>query len=213
MHTGHGLVFSLWFSLVTGFISSSSRSSLHPVSSVHAVTDPMTLLSEEPTVGVSRRQPRRWSSSVNEKNVGDNYRNHQRTSDRIELNELNIEKMLQTEEARVQFQGLTTTTTNNKNSGRFRKQTLKRSKISSKSRSSTMPGYSIPSNKQQANAKALTWLEDQTGDDMSALQTPAVQRKRKRASGDAMYQASSSVPDSLMQFAKELHQVRDMSDI
>lgn len=69
-----------------------------------------------------------------------------------------------------------------------------------------MPGYSIPSNKQQANAKALTWLEDQTGDDMSALQTPAVQRKRKRASGDAMYQASSSVPDSLMQFAKELHQ-------
>lgn len=191
---------------------------------VHTVTDPATLLVAEDSVAFRRTQQRygissssndnnnnnnsnSWSSA-NEKAVGDNSRDR-RMSDRIELNELNIEKMLgQSQEDAdrvVHFQGLTTMN-HNKNSNR-RKQIIKRNK-STKSRSSTMPGYSIPTNKQQANAKALIWLEDQTGEDMSALNTPAVQRKRKQASGDAMYQASSSVPDSLMQFAKELHQVR-----
>ena len=76
-----------------------------------------------------------------------------------------------------------------------------------KSRSSTMPGYSIPSKNQQSLSRGLKRLEDQTGQDLSALRTTAVQRKRSSVSGDAMYQASSSVPDSLVQFARELHQV------
>ena len=76
-----------------------------------------------------------------------------------------------------------------------------------KSRSSTMPGYSIPSKNQQSLSRGLKRLEDQTGHDLSALRTKAVQRKRSSVSVDAMYQASSSVPDSLVQFARELHQV------
>ena len=76
-----------------------------------------------------------------------------------------------------------------------------------KSRSSTMPGYSIPSKNQQSLSRGLKRLEDQTGQDLSALRTKAVQRKRSSVSVDAMYQASSSVPDSLVQFARELHQV------
>jgi hypothetical protein len=195
LYSHHGLVFSLSLSLATAF-AYSSPPLLHPPSNLHTVTDPATLVTGE---SARVRHPRRWSSTKHEQKVDD--LDHQ-ASDRIELNELNIEKLLQAEEARVRFQGLTTT---NKQASR-RKQTIKRSK----SRSSTMPGYSIPSNNQQAHAKSLTWLEDQTGDDMSALQTLAVQRKRKSASGDAMYQASSSVPDSLMQFAKELHQVRTL---
>ena len=77
----------------------------------------------------------------------------------------------------------------------------------STSRSSTMPGFMIPTLKQQSHTKLLRQIEDRTGQDFSALETAAVRKRRSQVSGDAMYQSSSSVPDSLMQFAKELHQV------
>ena len=75
------------------------------------------------------------------------------------------------------------------------------------SRSSTMPGYMIPSQKQVSESRMVRHIEDRTGQDLSSLKSVAARKKRSQVSGDAMYQSSTSVPDSLMQFAKELHQV------
>jgi hypothetical protein len=72
-----------------------------------------------------------------------------------------------------------------------------------KSRSSTMPGYRTKTHNQLSHSKNIAFLEGQTGKDMSFLHESS-----SRTGGEAMYQTSSSVPDSLVQFARELHQVR-----
>ena len=78
-------------------------------------------------------------------------------------------------------------------------------------RSSTMPGFSIPSQRQQAQVRMLHQIEDPTEDYgptmTSRAAAVALHTRHRQTAGDAMYQSSSSVPDSLMQFAKELHQV------
>lgn len=68
-----------------------------------------------------------------------------------------------------------------------------------------MPGYAVPTKNQSSQAQQIQQIEDLTGKDLSKT----LPRKKKSAqeSGEAMYSASMSVPDSLMQFARELHQV------
>jgi hypothetical protein len=86
-----------------------------------------------------------------------------------------------------------------------------------RSRSSTMPGYSIKSKNQilSERAKKQQQLMNKSGwsleksidtskDDMMNINSKS---KNSIKSKDAMYQSSTNVPDSLVQFAKELHQV------
>lgn len=76
------------------------------------------------------------------------------------------------------------------------------------SRSSTMPGYSMGSRKQQLSAESYTLVQNNTARKTSAKDRQASIASRKKASGERMYKRSSSVPDSLVQFANELHKVR-----
>lgn len=87
----------------------------------------------------------------------------------------------------------------------IKKQKKRSSTLPRKSRSSTMPGYAVPTKNQSSQAQQIQQIEDLTGKDLSKT----LPRKKKSAqeSGEAMYSASMSVPDSLMQFARELHQV------
>ena len=74
------------------------------------------------------------------------------------------------------------------------------------SRSSTMPGYTFDRSKMLA--AELKRIEDLSGRDLKKeFKSKAARERRKSKSGEALYQSSSSVPDSLMMFAKELHQV------
>jgi hypothetical protein len=82
-----------------------------------------------------------------------------------------------------------------------------------RSRSSTMPGYSVKSRKQQQQQQRSIdptgWSFDEARRTASRDEIDDLTPKRKsNKSKDAMYQLSYNVPDSLVQFSKELHQVR-----
>jgi len=68
------------------------------------------------------------------------------------------------------------------------------------SRASTMPGYRTPTNENIADRRTFEYIESQTGRDMSKAY-----KKKRRKGGQTMYENSASVPDSLVQFANELH--------
>jgi RNA polymerase nonessential primary-like sigma factor len=76
---------------------------------------------------------------------------------------------------------------------------------SRRTRSSTMPGLgSIQSDKQRAFRDGIRVAEQQSG--RKFVDTPELRQSRRRFNGENMYKNSASVPDSLAQFAHEIHQ-------
>jgi RNA polymerase nonessential primary-like sigma factor len=83
---------------------------------------------------------------------------------------------------------------------------IKKKAKSTQSRSSTMPGFAGRSDRQRAYREGIRLVERRTGRKISEEETPEVRRQRRKENGDAMYRNSASVPDSLVQFADEIHQ-------
>lgn len=79
-----------------------------------------------------------------------------------------------------------------------------------KSRSSTMPGFSErgPTDREKAYKDGINLAERRSGKNLSKLSnTDAAKKERRRVSGQSMYKSSSSVPDSMIQFADEIHDI------
>ena len=112
---------------------------------------------------------------------------------------------------RVQFRGLSTIP-----DSRSRK---KRATLSSTSpadrilneervsRSSTMPGFKERGNsdRQKAYRDGIKMAEQLSG--KKIVDTSEAKKKRRRINGEMMYKTSASVPDSLVQFANEIHEI------
>jgi RNA polymerase nonessential primary-like sigma factor len=78
------------------------------------------------------------------------------------------------------------------------------------SRSSTMPGFaSTSTEKQRAFRDGIRLIEERTG--RRYIDTPDKRKQRRKLNGEAMYKNSASVPDSLVQFATEIHQEERIS--
>ena len=85
----------------------------------------------------------------------------------------------------------------------------KRTKIKKKrSRSSTMPGFSQKTARQQAFEDGIKLMEQQSG--KRFVETEAQKKSRRKQSSEQMYKTSASVPDSLVRFANEIHLVRNI---
>eukprot|EP00977_Amphora_coffeiformis_P024077 scaffold15034_cov181-Amphora_coffeaeformis.AAC.9 len=97
---------------------------------------------------------------------------------------------------KVQFRGLSTTGFK----GRHRR--TRDGTVKSK-RSSTMPGFAAESGRQRARREALRLVEKNTG--RKIVETTKIRKKRRKENGEAMYRNSASVPDSMVQFADEIH--------
>ena len=72
---------------------------------------------------------------------------------------------------------------------------------------STMPGFKngAMTGRQKAFQDGIKLLEEETG--RKYVDTPEARKKRRQINGEAMYKTSASVPDSLVQFASEIHKV------
>lgn len=71
------------------------------------------------------------------------------------------------------------------------------------SRSSTMPGFAAITNRQRAYRDGIRLAERQAGRKYN--ETADSKMQRKKANGEAMYLSSPAVPESMMQFANEIH--------
>ena len=100
----------------------------------------------------------------------------------------------------VQFKGLTSTARKRKAPPSH--PPAKKSAQSKKS-SSTMPGFGVDSDNQRAFRDGIRLAERRTG--RKIVDTPKAKRKRKKANGEQMYHSSSAVPESMIQFADEIH--------
>ena len=79
-----------------------------------------------------------------------------------------------------------------------------------KSRSSTMPGFSSADTvKQRAFRDSIRLIEERTG--RKYIDTAEKKQQRRKVNGETMYKNSPSVPDSLVQFASEIHQEERIS--
>ena len=87
----------------------------------------------------------------------------------------------------------------------------RRTKAYSNRQMSTMPGFQNGgafTGRQRAFRDGIKLVEERTGKKLSAIvDTPEERKKRRQLSGEAMYKTSASVPDSLVQFANEIHKV------
>jgi hypothetical protein len=74
-----------------------------------------------------------------------------------------------------------------------------------KNRSSTMPGFIERglTGRQQAFREAVSMVEQRTGKKFK--DTSQAKKDRRRLNGQAMYKTSASVPDSMLQFADDIH--------
>jgi RNA polymerase sigma factor (sigma-70 family) len=94
-----------------------------------------------------------------------------------------------------------------------RQGTISTSKTATKpkrSRSSTMPGFaSMDTEKQRAFRDSVRLIEERSG--RKYIDTPEKKQQRRKMNGEAMYKNSPSVPDSLVQFASEIHQEERIS--
>jgi hypothetical protein len=78
------------------------------------------------------------------------------------------------------------------------------------SRSSTMPGFveRSNSNRERAFRDGIKLAEQKSGKKLSQYtDTVEAKEKRRRMNGEAMYKTSASVPESMIQFATEIHLV------
>jgi len=76
---------------------------------------------------------------------------------------------------------------------------------------STMPGFQhggSNTGRQKAFRDGIKLVESKTGKKMAKyVDTPDARKRRRKLNGEAMYKSSASVPDSLVQFANEIHTV------
>jgi RNA polymerase primary sigma factor len=90
----------------------------------------------------------------------------------------------------------------------IKEKTVKNGGLLTRSRSSTMPGLSgggAQSSRQLAYRDGVRLVEQQTGKKIK--ETPESKAKRKTSNGETMYKTSACVPDSMVQFANEIHQI------
>jgi RNA polymerase sigma factor (sigma-70 family) len=79
-----------------------------------------------------------------------------------------------------------------------------------RSRSSTMPGFaSTSTERQRVFRDGIRLIEERTG--RKYIDTPERKKLRRKLNGEAMYKNSASVPDSMVQFAAEIHQEERIS--
>jgi DNA-directed RNA polymerase sigma subunit (sigma70/sigma32) len=115
-------------------------------------------------------------------------------------------------ENRLQFNGLSTTV----NKRARRKSSLRRAPVihseesmqrraPTRNMSSTMPGFMERGNsdRQKAFRDGIKIAEHRSG--KKYLDTEAAKMKRRQINGEHMYRTSASVPDSMLQFANEIH--------
>jgi RNA polymerase sigma factor (sigma-70 family) len=77
-------------------------------------------------------------------------------------------------------------------------------RITSPNRMSTMPGLSSTSTtRQKAYRDGIRIVEENTG--KRFVDSPEKRLVRRQANGENLYKQSTAVPDSMMQFAKEIH--------
>jgi hypothetical protein len=106
---------------------------------------------------------------------------------------------------RLKFRGLTTGP-----DGRFKRDSLSRTPPRPKStlsRSSTMPGFSESARTDHmlAYKDGIKFAERLSG--RTFKDTAETRRKRRAKNGEAMYKTSASVPDSLVDFANQIHEI------
>jgi RNA polymerase sigma factor (sigma-70 family) len=123
-------------------------------------------------------------------------------------------------ERRVQFRGLSTTPNPRSKKRKslsktppiVRSQVLikeqqQRTSTTFSSRSSTMPGFMERSstNREKAYQDGIKLAESRSG--KKYVDTPSAKKSRRQINGSHMYRTSACVPDSMVQFAKEIHEV------
>jgi hypothetical protein len=73
-----------------------------------------------------------------------------------------------------------------------------------------MPGFASITNRQRAFRDGMKLAESRSGRDLKRLyETEEARAVQKARQGEAMYKKSDSVPDSLVQFANEIHRVSE----
>lgn len=115
-------------------------------------------------------------------------------------------------ENRLQFNGLSTTV----NKRARRKSSLRRAPVihseesmqrraPRRNQSSTMPGFLERGNsdRQKAYRDGIKIAEHRSG--KKHVDTEKAKKKRRQINGEHMYETSASVPDSMLQFANEIH--------
>lgn len=165
---------------------------------LHAVTDPITLLGED------------FVAKLEEANKKKRYDDAAAIKIQMEQTFRASPDENEEKQPRVQFHGITTTASSRAGGSkkpltRPSRSTATKSKKSviPTGRSSTMPGYSSMTGNQQTTEKQLKMLEDATG---VVFDQPSLQQRKSR-NGEAMYIKSLCVPDSMVAFANELHNV------
>jgi RNA polymerase primary sigma factor len=91
---------------------------------------------------------------------------------------------------------------------KIKEKTVKNGGLLTRSRSSTMPGLSgggAKSDRQLAYRDGVRLVEQRTGKKIK--ETSESKAKRKTTNGETMYKTSACVPDSMVQFANEIHQI------
>lgn len=109
-----------------------------------------------------------------------------------------------TTDNRIQFNGISKTRVRKERSptkSRVRKTATRERK------SSTMPGFMERNNsdRQKAYRDGIKMMEQRSG--RKFVDTKEAKQKRRQINGENMYKTSDSVPDSMLQFASEIHGV------
>ncbi|KAL7510731.1 hypothetical protein ACHAXN_007651 [Cyclotella atomus] len=78
----------------------------------------------------------------------------------------------------------------------------------SKSKSSTMPGFITPKGLDEyVTSRTTTRMTTSTKRNVSRRMSRAAKAKRRQLNSEALYKKSSSVPDSLLDYAQEIHSI------
>ncbi len=125
-------------------------------------------------------------------------------------NEADDESTYPTE--RVQFKGLTTGRDGRKRHDSLTKTLPRpRSYENTISRSSTMPGFSDRgmTDREKSYQDGIKLVEQRSGRKFD--ESDDAKKKRRRVNGEAMYKTSAAVPDSLVEFANQIHDIDRIS--
>eukprot|EP00527_Entomoneis_sp_CCMP2396_P007710 CAMPEP_0198142720 /NCGR_PEP_ID=MMETSP1443-20131203/5437_1 /TAXON_ID=186043 /ORGANISM="Entomoneis sp., Strain CCMP2396" /LENGTH=458 /DNA_ID=CAMNT_0043805797 /DNA_START=63 /DNA_END=1435 /DNA_ORIENTATION=- len=124
----------------------------------------------------------------------DSFNNH----DDLDLDQ-KVQDVEETVGKKIQFKGFSTTSYR----GKYRRKALTVAERRGRVLSSTMPGFSAESDRQKAFRDGIRLAERNSG--RKFIDTPEKKKQRKKKYGEAMYRKSAAVPDSMVQFADEIH--------
>ena len=185
---------------------------------IYSATDPVT-------VTVAATAPLRSSKNVHFKGLttGPNRRNRKKeksllpplSSGRIQIDQdEHIRNILRKKEELLSYdteehrsQSAATEVAATSSSTETPRSTFKPPNMLYSSRSSTMPGFieRTNTNRQKSYRDGIKIAEQHSG--IEFVDTAASKKKRRHVNGQEMYKTSKSVPDSLVQFANEIHDV------